>query len=127
MLAAYQQLSAYIRHTITEDQHSIWMAQREGRAKNGIDHTEPAIIKMLIMARRAAERDMVFGEAIAELKLVPVSISYEYDPCDVQKPRSYTISIPRAATPKVSLRIFAPLSPALPVPKGACGCILARR
>ena len=85
MLAAYQQLSAYIRHTITEDQHSIWMAQREGRAKNGIDHTEPAIIKMLIMARRAAERDMVFGEAIAELKLVPVSISYEYDPCDVQK------------------------------------------
>ncbi|RUR27341.1 glycerol acyltransferase [Vreelandella andesensis] len=85
MLAAYQQLSAYIRHSITVDQHSIWMAQREGRAKNGIDRTEPAIIKMLTMARRNAERDMVFGEAIAELKLVPVSISYEYDPCDLQK------------------------------------------
>ncbi len=85
MLAAYQQLSAYIRHSITDDQHSIWMAQREGRAKNGIDRTDPAIIKMLTMAKRNAERDMVFGEAIAELKLVPVSISYEYDPCDVQK------------------------------------------
>ncbi|BBI61560.1 hypothetical protein HSBAA_28660 [Vreelandella sulfidaeris] len=58
-------------------------ARRAGQ--NGIDHTEPAIIKMLIMARRASERDMVFGDAIAELKLVPVSISYEYDPCDVQK------------------------------------------
>lgn len=85
MLAAYQQLSAYIRHSITVDQHSIWMAQREGRAKNGIDHTDPAIIKMLTMAKRNAERDMIFGEAVAELKLVPVSISYEYDPCDVQK------------------------------------------
>ncbi|AZM96021.1 1-acyl-sn-glycerol-3-phosphate acyltransferase [Vreelandella venusta] len=85
MLAAYQQLSAYIRHSITVDQHSIWMAQREGRAKNGIDRTDPAIIKMLTMARRNADRDMVFGDAIAELKLVPVSISYEYDPCDQQK------------------------------------------
>ncbi|MBE0402318.1 1-acyl-sn-glycerol-3-phosphate acyltransferase [Halomonas citrativorans] len=85
MLAAYQQLSAYIRYSITDDQHSIWMAQREGRAKNGIDRTDPAIIKMLTMAKRNAERDMVFGEAVAELKLVPVSISYEYDPCDVQK------------------------------------------
>ncbi|NGO88057.1 MAG: glycerol acyltransferase [Halomonas sp.] len=85
MLAAYQQLSGYIRHSITDDNHSIWMAQREGRAKNGIDRTDPAIIKMLIMAKRLAERDIVFGEAVAELKLVPVSISYEYDPCDVQK------------------------------------------
>ncbi|WP_346797927.1 1-acyl-sn-glycerol-3-phosphate acyltransferase [Halomonas sp. Bachu 37] len=85
MLAAYQQLSAYIRHSITEDNHSIWMAQREGRAKNGIDRTDPAIIKMLTMARRTAERDVAFGTTIEELKLVPVSISYEFDPCDVQK------------------------------------------
>lgn len=85
MLAAYQQLSAYIRHSITQDQHSIWMAQREGRAKNGIDRTEPAIIKMLTMARRSADRQVYFGDAIAELKLVPVSISYEFDPCDRQK------------------------------------------
>lgn len=85
MLAAYQQLSAYIRHSITVDEHSIWMAQREGRAKNGIDHTDPAIIKMLTIARRGADRQANFGDAIAELKLVPVSISYEFDPCDTQK------------------------------------------
>ncbi|WP_447528787.1 1-acyl-sn-glycerol-3-phosphate acyltransferase [Vreelandella sp. TE19] len=85
MLAAYQKLSGYIRHSITGDNHSIWMAQREGRAKNGIDRTDPAIIKMLTMASRGDPGDFVFGEAIAELKLVPVSISYEYDPCDMQK------------------------------------------
>ncbi|OAZ96183.1 MULTISPECIES: 1-acyl-sn-glycerol-3-phosphate acyltransferase [Halomonadaceae] len=85
MLAAYQKLSAYIRHSVTEDQHSIWMAQREGRAKNGIDRTDPAIIKMLTIASRTSNRDVQFGDAIAELKLVPVSISYEYDPCDLQK------------------------------------------
>ncbi len=87
MLAAYQNLSAYIRHSILEDNHSIWMAQREGRAKNGIDRTDPAIIKMLTMARRGRERGASIGEAIAELRLVPVSISYEYDPCDLQKAR----------------------------------------
>ncbi|MWJ26684.1 1-acyl-sn-glycerol-3-phosphate acyltransferase [Halomonas sediminis] len=85
MLAAYQTLSSYIRHSILEDNHSIWMAQREGRAKNGIDRTDPAIIKMLTMARRTAERNVDFGEAVKELKLVPISISYEYDPCDMQK------------------------------------------
>ena len=87
MLAAYQRLSGYIRHSITEDNHSIWMAQREGRAKDGIDRTDPAIIKMMTMSRRAENRDVSMGDAIRELRLVPVSISYEYDPCDVQKAR----------------------------------------
>ncbi|MEQ6917653.1 1-acyl-sn-glycerol-3-phosphate acyltransferase [Halomonas aquatica] len=87
MLAAYQQLSAYIRHSILEDNHSIWMAQREGRAKDGIDRTDPAIIKMLTMARRGEDRQASIGEAIAELRVVPVSISYEFDPCDLQKAR----------------------------------------
>lgn len=87
MLAAYQQLSGYIRHSILEDNHSIWMAQREGRAKDGIDRTDPAIIKMLTMARRGEDRQAGIGEAVAELRLVPVSISYEYDPCDLQKAR----------------------------------------
>ncbi|MHB0774317.1 1-acyl-sn-glycerol-3-phosphate acyltransferase [Halomonas sp. WWR20] len=85
MLAAYQALSGYIRHSIVEDNHSVWLAQREGRAKNGIDHSDPAIIKMLTMARRMADKNTDFGHAIAELKLVPVSISYEYDPCDLYK------------------------------------------
>jgi hypothetical protein len=87
MLAAYQNLSSYIRHSIVEDNHSIWMAQREGRAKDGIDRTDPAIIKMLTMAHRMEQRNAPIGEAIAELRMVPVSISYEYDPCDLQKAR----------------------------------------
>ncbi|WP_111411680.1 1-acyl-sn-glycerol-3-phosphate acyltransferase [Billgrantia lactosivorans] len=87
MLAAYQNLSSYIRHSITEDNHSIWMAQREGRAKDGIDRTDTAIIKMLTMARRQEDRSAPIGDAIAELRMVPVSISYEYDPCDLQKAR----------------------------------------
>ncbi|MBF8221261.1 1-acyl-sn-glycerol-3-phosphate acyltransferase [Halomonas sp. 328] len=87
MLAAYQQLSAYIRHSIVEDNHSIWMAQREGRAKDGIDRADPAIVKMLTMASRQRDKGVGIGEAIRELRLVPVSISYEYDPCDLQKAR----------------------------------------
>ncbi|MDR5907852.1 1-acyl-sn-glycerol-3-phosphate acyltransferase [Franzmannia qiaohouensis] len=85
MLAAYQALSAYIRHSLTVDRHSVWLAQREGRAKDGIDRTDPAIIKMLTMARRHLDKSASTGDAIAELRVVPVSISYEYDPCDVQK------------------------------------------
>ncbi|MFC3283200.1 1-acyl-sn-glycerol-3-phosphate acyltransferase [Litchfieldella rifensis] len=87
MLAAYQTLSSYIRHSIIEDNHSIWMAQREGRAKDGIDRADPAIIKMLTMAHRQVDKEASLGDAIAELRMVPVSISYEYDPCDLQKAR----------------------------------------
>nr|WP_110685351.1 1-acyl-sn-glycerol-3-phosphate acyltransferase [Salinicola aestuarinus] len=87
MLAAYQSLSGYIRHSITDDNHSVWLAQREGRAKDGIDCTDTAIVKMLCMARRAEEKDAVVGNAIRELKIVPVSISYEFDPCDINKAR----------------------------------------
>ncbi|WP_139313666.1 1-acyl-sn-glycerol-3-phosphate acyltransferase [Salinicola sp. MH3R3-1] len=87
MLAAYQSLSGYIRHSITDDNHSVWMAQREGRAKDGIDRTDSAIVKMLCMARRLEEGDSDIGQAVQELKIVPVSISYEYDPCAINKAR----------------------------------------
>ncbi|WP_304525515.1 1-acyl-sn-glycerol-3-phosphate acyltransferase [Halomonas sp. I5-271120] len=87
MLAAYQLLSGYIRHSIGEDNHSIWMAQREGRAKDGIDRADPAIIKMLTMSGRQANKQAKLGDIIRELHMVPVSISYEYDPCDLQKAR----------------------------------------
>jgi hypothetical protein len=83
VLKAYQGLSAYIRHSIQEDQVAIWMAQREGRAKNGIDRTEPAIIKMLAMSQNKKEQS--FAEHISSLRIVPVSISYELDPCDGMK------------------------------------------
>lgn len=87
MLAAYQALSGYIRHSIVEDNHSVWMAQREGRAKDGIDRADPAIVKMLTMAHRQQDKSASLGDAIRELRMVPVSISYEYDPCDLQKAR----------------------------------------
>ena len=79
-LSAYKTLSAYIHHSLKEDKIPVWIAQREGRAKDGNDRTEPAIIKMLAISR---DRKMEsFSEYINGLNIVPVSISYEYDPCD---------------------------------------------
>ena len=83
MLKVYQELSAYIRHSIQNDRAPVWIAQREGRAKDGIDHTEPAIIKMLAMSKR--KKGESFGEFIASLRIVPLSIAYELDPCDALK------------------------------------------
>lgn len=85
LLAASKLLSRYIRHSIQEDAAPVWIAQREGRAKDGIDKTEPAIIKMLSLSRD--KREEPFGEHIAGLRIVPVSISYELDPCDAMKAR----------------------------------------
>jgi len=86
-LAAYQVLSAYINHSIRNDGESIWIAQAEGRAKDGDDRTDSAILKMLHMSRK----DQPFAEAIAALRPTPVSISYEYDPCDQAKARELYI------------------------------------
>lgn len=90
-LAAYQLLSAYINHSIRTDCESIWIAQAEGRAKDGDDRTDSAILKMFHMSRK----DEPFAEVIASLHLTPVSISYEYDPCDQAKARELFI---RAST-----------------------------
>lgn len=83
MLATYKQLSAYIRHSIDVDNNPIWIAQREGRAKDGLDRTEPAIIKMLTMAMDKETEN--FADYVRHLHIVPVSISYEFDPCDGAK------------------------------------------
>lgn len=84
MLAAYQELSAYIRHSLLEEHSPVWIAQREGRAKDGYDRTEPAIIKMLAISR---PKDLAFADHVRALGIVPVSISYEWDPCDAGKAR----------------------------------------
>lgn len=89
MLAAYKNLSAYIRYSLTEENETVWLAQREGRAKNGIDVTEPAIIKMLCMSQRKGEEE--FGPFIQSLGIVPVAISYEWDPCDGAKARELSL------------------------------------
>lgn len=83
MLKAWKQLSAYIEYSVVQERQSVWLAQREGRAKNGDDRTEPAIIKMLCMAARVSGRSV--SEHLNMLHIVPVSISYEYDPCDAMK------------------------------------------
>jgi len=86
-MAAYQLLSAYINHSVRNDCQSIWIAQAEGRAKDGDDRTESAILKMFHMSRK----DEPFDEVIRSLNLTPVSISYEYDPCDHAKARELYI------------------------------------
>ncbi len=83
LLAASKNLSNYIQHSLGTENNSVWIAQREGRAKDGLDRTEPVIIKMLGMSRDKAKQS--FGEHIASLAIVPVSISYELDPCDALK------------------------------------------
>ena len=73
-------LSQYIRH-LRQRRKSIWLAQREGRAKDGNDITQPGVIKMLTIDTED------FFESIKELNICPVSISYEFDPCDYLKAR----------------------------------------
>jgi hypothetical protein len=83
LLARSRQLSDYIRFSLQEQCAPIWIAQREGRAKDGIDRTEPAVIKMLTLARDKASE--TFSDYVARLNIVPVAISYELDPCDARK------------------------------------------
>lgn len=82
-----QLLSKYIRSCITSGKNSIWIAQREGRTKNGIDTTEQGLLKMLDMS---GTKD--FTSNFEELNIVPLSISYEYEPCDIMKARELLIS-----------------------------------
>lgn len=88
MRDAYLTLSGFINHSIDHND-SIWIAQREGRAKNGIDATDPAIIKMFYMSRKKS--GLGFDEAMNKLHIVPVSIAYEYDPCDADKARELEV------------------------------------
>ena len=82
MFKALSQLSEYIYDSLDEG-NSIWIAQKEGRAKNGFDYTDPALLKMLQLQGRKQKKD--FSEYIKELKVVPVSISYQYEPCAIAK------------------------------------------
>ncbi len=84
-LEALKTLSRYIRHSINSEQTSCWIAQAEGRAKNGRDRTETALLKMLALSK---DKEQNFAEAIKEVNLLPVSISYEYDPCAADKARA---------------------------------------
>ena len=77
-------LSRYIRETIY-NKDSVWIAQREGRAKDGDDKTNPAIIKMFALCNR--QTGLTFSDYINSLNIIPVAVSYEFDPCDRLKAR----------------------------------------
>jgi len=76
-------LSSYFVELISEENKSIWVAQKSGRAKDGLDITTPAIIKMLHLSQKSKGRS--FSEVINSCRIVPVAVSYEYDPCDLIK------------------------------------------
>lgn len=80
LLKSSRKLSEYI-HDCVGRGNNIWIAQREGRAKDGVDRTETGLLKMLGMARR----EQGLGGALSALNIVPVAISYEFDPCDALK------------------------------------------
>jgi len=74
MMRSSQLMSRYIHYAVTQKHENIWIAQREGRAKDSSDHTQESVLKMLAM-----------GGDLSELNIVPLTISYEYDPCDYLK------------------------------------------
>lgn len=82
-----QMLSRYIRLNITNNRRSIWLAQRQGRTKNGYDMTEQGLLKMLDMSGEAD-----FQKNFEDLNIIPMSISYEIEPCDILKAREILIS-----------------------------------
>lgn len=75
-------LSDYMRTCITQRKESMWIAQRNGRTKDGVDRTDQGIINMF---RMSAPKDMSKTGSVAELHLLPVAISYEWEPCDIAK------------------------------------------
>jgi hypothetical protein len=82
-----QKLSAYIRHTIIEKNVSVWIAQRNGRTKDGFDLTQTGLIKMLNLSSKKS-----FAESMKDLRIVPLCISYEYEPCDDLKVQELYLS-----------------------------------
>lgn len=80
MLYYSLRMSNYIRHTLLEKNTSIWIAQREGRSKDGDDRTATGLLKMFTLSSKIAPED-----ALADLNLRPMCVSYEFDPCDLLK------------------------------------------
>lgn len=87
MLEVSKHLSEYIHYTITQKKESIWIAQRQGRAKDSDDRTQESLLKMLALA---PEKTSVL-ESLRELDIVPLAISYEYDPCDYLKAQEFQL------------------------------------
>ena len=84
MLEVSKHLSQYIHYAINGKKESVWIAQREGRAKNSNDRTQESLLKMLAMG---SDKDIL--DSIEELNISPVTFSYEYDPCDYLKAKEF--------------------------------------
>jgi hypothetical protein len=87
MLINSQKLSAYIRNVVVDENKTVWIAQRKGRTKDGFDQTDTSILKMLSLSRTA---DVKSG--LIELNIVPVTASYELEPCGGMKVREIYLS-----------------------------------
>jgi len=84
MMRSSQLMSRYIHYAVTQKRENIWIAQREGRAKDSSDHTQDAVLKMLAMGYDGTPVD-----SLRELNIVPLTISYEFDPCDYLKAQEF--------------------------------------
>ncbi len=84
LLKALTKLSRYIKFSLDEERESVWIAHREGRAKDGIDKTDTAVLKMIFLGR---PKGVDFSDYLRELRVVPCSIAYEFDPCIAMKAR----------------------------------------
>lgn len=84
MLESSKRMSRYIHYAISEKHENIWIAQREGRAKDSNDRTQDSVLKMMSMGGEGN-----FVQRLEQLHIIPVSISYEYDPCDFLKAQEF--------------------------------------
>ena len=86
MLESSKRMSRYMHYTINDKKQSIWIAQREGRAKDSDDRTQDSVLKMLAMGG-----DGTVQERLSGMNIVPLTLSYEYDPCDYLKAQEFQL------------------------------------
>lgn len=85
-LMASKKMAEYMHYVVGEKNDNIWIAQREGRAKDSNDRTQPSILKMMAMGGEGSPVDR-----LRQLHIVPLAISYEYDPCDFLKAAEFQL------------------------------------
>ena len=85
MMRSSQLMSEYIHYAVTQKHENIWIAQREGRAKDSDDRTQESVLKMLAMGGTGDN----FVDKLKDLNIVPLTISYEFDPCDYLKAQEF--------------------------------------
>lgn len=115
MFKAMQLQSSYVRHLRFNGNENLWIAQKEGRSKDNKDKTNPALIKMLGLAR---PKEMSPGDYLQQLNIVPVTFSYEWDPCDIDKATELVITEAQGHYQKESIEDFTSVKKGLLQPKG---------